>query len=268
MSYKCEYCQNLYSSKQSMKNHQKTANKCIEIQNSKSGINIISLKYNCEFCKKSFSSKKRLQHHQSQCSEMFKEKLKQKDAEIKYFENVIYEKNEIISNNNNNILTLEIENKILKQKNDQTVEKESQKNLKELQEKLQEIALAAIEQKNDTISNMIKKYVKKQPRKQFKSSNVIYILTTPSLQKDRRYILGKAKNLTNRLSTYNKTDEHEVIFFQDCGDEETMNILEPTVFKKLNEYREQANRERFILPEDKNIDFFIDTIKNCFEFLK
>ena len=85
----------------------------------------------------------------------------------------------------------------MKQKNDQTVEKESQKNLKELQEKLQEIALAAIEQKNDTISNMIKKYVKKQPRKQFKSSNVIYILTTPSLQKDRRYILGKAKNLTN-----------------------------------------------------------------------
>ena len=47
-----------------------------------------------------------------------------------------------------------------------------------------------------------------------------------------------------------------------------MNLLEPLVFKKLNEYREQANRERFILPEDKNIDFFKDTIKNCLEFLK
>ena len=47
-----------------------------------------------------------------------------------------------------------------------------------------------------------------------------------------------------------------------------MNLLEPMVFKKLNDYREQANKERFILPKDKNIDFFIDTIKNCFEFLK
>jgi hypothetical protein len=115
---------------------------------------------------------------------------------------------------------------------------------------------------------MIKKYVKKQPRQKFDEQNVIYILTTPSLQKDRRYILGKAKNLTNRLSTYNKTDEHEVIFYQVCGEEDTMNLLEPLVFKKLNEYREQANRERFILPKDKNVDFFIDTIKNCFEFLK
>mgnify|MGYP001256135915 CR=1 FL=1 len=55
---------------------------------------------------------------------------------------------------------------------------------------------------------------------------------------------------------------------QDCGEEDTMNLLEPLVFKKLNEYREQANRERFILPEDKKLDFLIDTIKNCFDFLK
>ena len=103
---------------------------------------------------------------------------------------------------------------------------------------------------------MIKKHLKKQPRIQFDCSNVIYILTTPSLQQDRRYILGKAKNLTKRLSTYNKSDEHEVIFYQECQDEESMNVLEPFVFKKLDIYREQANRERFILPENKNIDFF------------
>ena len=46
-----------------------------------------------------------------------------------------------------------------------------------------------------------------------------------------------------------------------------MNFLESLVFKKLNEYREQANRERFILPENKDIEFFINTIKNCFEFI-
>ena len=109
--------------------------------------------------------------------------------------------------------------------------------------------------------------MKKQPRKQIESKNVIYILTTPSLKKERRYILGKAKNLTNRLSTYNKTDEHEIIFYQECIEEEIMNMLEPLVFKKLKNYREQANRERFILPENKDIDFFINTIKNGFEYI-
>ena len=140
--------------------------------------------------------------------------------------------------------------------------------INKLQEQIKEISMVAIQEKNDKILNMINKYVKKQPRQQFEEKNVIYILTTSSLKKDRRYILGKAKNLTNRLSTYNKTDEHEVIFYQECNDEEDMNFLEPLVFKKLNEYREQANRERFILPENKDIDFFINTIKDCLNFLK
>ena len=40
---------------------------------------------------------------------------------------------------------------------------------------------------------------------------VVYILTNKLMKKERRYILGKATNLTNRLSTYNKSDEHEVV---------------------------------------------------------
>ena len=57
-------------------------------------------------------------------------------------------------------------------------------------------------------------YVKLQPRVQYNEKNVIYILTTPSHKKEGKYILGKATNLTNRLSTYNKTDEHEVVYYQ------------------------------------------------------
>ena len=37
--------------------------------------------------------------------------------------------------------------------------------------------------------------------------------------------------------------------------------------QKLNEYKEQANRDRFILPIDKDINFFtdiLDNIHNCF----
>ena len=88
------------------------------------------------------------------------------------------------------------------------------------------------------------------------------------MKNDRRYILGKAKNLTSRLSTYNKTDEHEVIFYLECGNEDLMSLVETVVFQKLDEYREQANRERFILPNDQKIDLFINMIKDTLKFLR
>jgi hypothetical protein len=115
---------------------------------------------------------------------------------------------------------------------------------------------------------MTKKYVKKQPRTQFDEKNVVYILTTANMKKERRYILGKATNLTSRLSVYNKSDEHEVIYYQECPDEGRMSIVESLVFCKLNEYREQANRERFLLPEGTSIDFFSNTIRECIAFIK
>jgi hypothetical protein len=74
-------------------------------------------------------------------------------------------------------------------------------------------------------------------------------------------------NLTNRVSMYNKTDEHEVVYYQEFIDEDSMGIIETLVFKKLQSYREQANRERFILPEDKDIKYFVDIIKECINFI-
>ena len=117
------------------------------------------------------------------------------------------------------------------------------------------------------IQFLTKKYVKRQPRVDYQERNVVYILTTANMKKERRYILGKAENLTNRLSVYNKSDEHEVIYYQECSDEDKMNIVETTVFNKLKECREQANRERFILPENKEIEYFKDTIKKVIEFV-
>ena len=117
------------------------------------------------------------------------------------------------------------------------------------------------------IQYLIKKYVKRQPRIYYKERNVVYILTTSNMKKERRYILGKAENLMNRLSVYNKSDEHEVIYYQECPDEEKMNIVETMVFNKLKKYREQANRERFILPKNKDIEYFKDAIKKVIEFV-
>jgi hypothetical protein len=118
------------------------------------------------------------------------------------------------------------------------------------------------------IQLMTKKYVKKQPRVQYDEVNVVYILTTANMKKERRYILGKATNLTSRLSVYNKSDEHEVVYYQECPNEEKMGLVESFVFCKLNEYREQANRERFLLPEGTSIDFFSNTIRECIAFIK
>jgi hypothetical protein len=117
------------------------------------------------------------------------------------------------------------------------------------------------------IQHLTKKYMKKQPRLEIKETNVVYILTTKLMKKERRYILGKATNLTNRLSTYNKSDEHQIVYYQGCGDEDNMSTVETLVFQKLKSYREQANRERFVLPEDKEISLFIDTIKECVSFV-
>ena len=61
--------------------------------------------------------------------------------------------------------------------------------------------------------------------------------------------MGKASNLTNRLSGYNKTEEHEVVFYKECSSSEIMSSVETVIFQKLEQYRQQANRERFILPE-------------------
>ena len=122
-------------------------------------------------------------------------------------------------------------------------------------------------EKSLRIKHLTKKYVMKQPRLEIKERNVIYILTTKLMKKERRYILGKATNLTNRLSTYNKSDEHEVIYYQECDCEDNMNAVESLVFQKLRSYREQANRERFVLPEGKDISYFVDTIKECISFI-
>ena len=87
-------------------------------------------------------------------------------------------------------------------------------------------------QQSIRIQYLTKKYVKSHPRIQYKEKYVIYALTTALMKKERRYVLGKASNLTSRLSIYNKSDEHEVVYYQSCGDEKTMGMVESTEAEK------------------------------------
>ena len=90
------------------------------------------------------------------------------------------------------------------------------------------------------------------------------MITSEYNKKNRNYIIGKAVDLTNRLTSYNKTAEHEVIYYKSCKDEESMNIIESMVINKLKNYKELANRDRFILPIEKDISFFLLVIVSIY----
>jgi hypothetical protein len=123
-----------------------------------------------------------------------------------------------------------------------------------------------IKMKDNKIKLLEDLYIKRQQRKDYPDKNVIYILTTEDNKKKRIYIIGKAIKLKNRLSTYNKTSEHEVVYYKSCKSEEDMNVIELMVINKLKEYREKANRDRFILPLEKDITFFTNIIDKSIEF--
>ena len=106
--------------------------------------------------------------------------------------------------------------------------------------------------------------LQKHKRVEYPGTNVIYMLTTEEHKKNRIYIIGKAKNLKSRLSTYNKTLEHEVVFYKECKNEEEMDLIEDMVIKKLDKYKEVANRDRFVLPIENEL--FTDIIDSCVNF--
>jgi|TARA_B110000259_G_scaffold176193_1_gene212155 hypothetical protein len=237
----CKYCKKIFSNKYNLKNHQRRAKFCLEIQKN-NNIDVVSELIKCKFCEH-ITTPEHLLRHLSSCKKKIKIENNKKSEEYKFNKEKLESDVEYYKNR-----------------------------YEDLQEDmcglLKDIALSALDCNNTKIEFLTKKYVKRQRRVDYQERNVIYILTTELMKKEGRYILGKANNLTNRLSTYNKSDEHEVIFYIGCGDEDKMNIVENLVFQKLKDYREQANRERFILPKNKGIDYFVDILKSCIDFVQ
>jgi hypothetical protein len=58
-----------------------------------------------------------------------------------------------------------------------------------------------------------------------------------------------------------------VVHYRECKNEDDMDAAETMVLTKLRSYREKANRDRFILPDDKDDSFFTRTIDECIRFL-
>jgi len=127
--------------------------------------------------------------------------------------------------------------------------------------------LDVINKENKLLKNRIKllesKVLQKQPRETFDNSkNVIYIVTTEYKEAQGHYKIGKTQDLQKRLSTYNTTDKHEVIYYTQCGDKETMDILEKLIHKKLNSKRIEPNKEWFESEEEDGKDL-IKVIEEC-----
>ena len=119
---------------------------------------------------------------------------------------------------------------------------------------------------NKLLKNRIKllesKVLQKQSRETFEENkNVIYIVTTEYKEAQGHYKIGKAQDLQKRLSVYNTTDKHEVIYNTSCKNKKSMDLLEQIVHMKLEDKRVEPNKEWFLSDEDG--EDLIKVIEEC-----
>jgi prophage antirepressor-like protein len=119
-----------------------------------------------------------------------------------------------------------------------------------------------IEKQSNRIKLLEKKNIKRSVRTET-GRNVVYLITNNYLIKEKIYIVGRAVDLANRLSSYNKNAEHQVVYQRECNNAKQMTLIEELILCKLDEYRECANRDRFILPEDYDISLFTNIMDKC-----
>ena len=126
--------------------------------------------------------------------------------------------------------------------------------------------LDIMNKENKLLKNRIKllesKILQKQPREIFEENkNVVYIVTTEYKETQGHYKIGKAQDLQKRLSTYNTSDKHEVIYNTSCKSKKKMDLLEQLVHDKLEDKRIEPNKEWFLSEEDS--EDFIKVIEEC-----
>jgi hypothetical protein len=137
MVLECKYCKNKFSTKSNLNSHQKTAKYCLQIQ----GKTIKNTIVECEDCNKKLSSLKKLREHKNICH-LYRERIIEEKIKEKYETKLVCK--------DKYILNLK---KQLKQKN---------RAIKDLQDKLENVAIKAVSRpsytsnKNIQINNYIK----------------------------------------------------------------------------------------------------------------
>ena len=153
-----------------------------------------------------------------------------------------------------------------KEKSNDEIKEGFEKIKKQLEEKVKELQ-SDLENKNKEFNFLQNKVNRFQKRENFPDKNVIYIITCDELEKDRIYIFGKAVDLKQRLSSYNKSLEHKVIYYKGFKNMYQMRTAELMLLYKLNHYK-NTNKDRFILPQDKEISFFTNVIDEIYHWFE
>ena len=81
-------------------------------------------------------------------------------------------------------------------------------------EKKTEEYIIEIGKKTEENQDLANKFVRLQKRETFPDNNVVYIVTNDEIKKERIYLLGKAVDMKNRLTSYNKSMEHKVVYYK------------------------------------------------------
>ena len=139
--------------------------------------------------------------------------------------------------------------------------------LQEYKQKLEEKSKEIKQIENEKIL-LQNKILRCRPRVPYKDKNVIYVITSRYHLPERIYLIGKAVNFIDRLSSHNRTVEHDVIFIKECNSASQMRLVELMVLTILSKYREITCRDRFVLPEGKDISLFTKPIEDVINLLK
>lgn len=253
MEFICQHCNKILSTNSALNRHIKTNARCLRARGELEPKKPEPL-LPCPACHKTFSRKDIMKDHFRSCKLLLLQNTLQKENTEKI--SFITEENKRI------VVNLKQEIDLLKQKIREEYLRGRMDATREINDNLVGLDIA-----QSRVKALEKKYLRKQKRDVYPDKYVVYLITNEDLLKKRTYIIGSATCLQNRLSTYNKSAEHTVSYFSKCYNKEKMKLLETIVLTKLEEYKEVANRDRFVLPEGKNKDFFIDTMKETEKFL-
>ena len=239
MSYVCDIC-NLKSTTKSNLNKHKKSESCLKTKKEN------EYKEYLEVLNKKLEKLEKLENETEIYETQLEEKnneLEQKNIEIFSLKEKVKEYKNILESLFNPLIKKE--NKISEDSNSVNVNSVIEDRIKILENKILQ------KQKRDVFEN---------------GKNVVYVITTDYKESQGQYKIGKAQDLQQRLSVYNTTDKHKVVYYTSCKNKNSMDLLEKVVHLRLDGFRIEQNKEWFISQDNANdLIKIIDECKNIID---